>query len=222
LFKSLLKKSPVDWLYEIGANSALFSIEAKKEGLAKQCIAFEANPHNYDKFTQIHDYASLGIDYKQLAISDQDGEVRFQLMRSNGDIKMPYTVGNNSILKRNAAAVTYEECLVKSSRLDSLHTGDGSVALWIDVEGAQAAVLSGATETIKKTEAIFIEVEEIKFWQNQWLVADVTSFLTELGFVALARDFEYLKQYNILFIKKYLEQTLRHELESYVAVCRKD
>jgi FkbM family methyltransferase len=221
LFKQVLKKSPVDYMYEVGANSATFSIEARKEGLTKQCIAFEANPYNFAKFTQIYDYKALGVDYRHLAVSDSDGELKFQLMRNNGGGEVPYEVGNNSILKRTHPKVTYEECSVKAMKLDSLHPGSGSVALWIDVEGAQEAVLSGALETIKKAEAVFIEVVEIKFWQNQWLVTDVTSFLAALGFVAIARDFEYAKQYNILFVKKDLEQSLGHELESYFAACKK-
>jgi FkbM family methyltransferase len=221
LFKQVLRKHPVDYLYEVGANSAIFSIDSRKEGLAKQCVAFEANPYNFAKFTQIYDYKALDVDYRHLAVSDSNGEIKFQLMRNNGGKEMPYEVGNNSILKRNDPKITYEECSVKSVTLDSLHTGSGRVALWIDVEGAQASVLSGALETIKKAEAVFIEVEEIKFWQNQWLVADVTSFLAALGFVAIARDFEYANQYNILFVKKDLEQPLGHELESYFAVCKK-
>jgi FkbM family methyltransferase len=221
LFKQILKKYPVDYLYEVGANSAAFSIEARKEGLAKQCVAFEANPYNFAKFTKIHDYKALGVDYRHLAVADSNGEVKFQLMRSNGTTEMPYELGNNSILKRNDPKITYEECSVKSVALDSLPLGKGSIALWIDVEGAQASVLAGAQETIKKAEAIFIEVEEIKFWQNQWLVEDVTSFLIELGFVAIARDFEYVKQYNILFVKKSLEQSLSCELDRYIDSCKK-
>jgi FkbM family methyltransferase len=220
LFKNILRACPVDCLYEVGANSAFFSIEAKQLGLAKQCYAFEANPYNYTKFTKANNYTTLGVDYRHLAVSDTDGEIKFQLMRNNGNKELPYDIGNNSILKRYACGISYEEHTINSVRLDSFCQSEGSLALWIDVEGAQASVFAGGLETLKRADAIFIEVEEIKFWENQWLASDVVSFLNDLGFVSVARDFEYVKQYNIIFVKQVLEHSLLGVLEEYVETCK--
>ena len=222
LFKKILKKCPVDCVYEVGANSAKFSIEVREEGLVEKCVAFEANPYNYDIFTRAYNYEALGIKYLNLAVSDSDGTIQFQLMRNNPEGEVPYAIGNNSILKREETNITYEECSVRSVRLDSFCVEDASAkALWIDVEGAQASVLSGATETIQKTKAIFIEVEELQYWQKQWLVSDVTKFLENLGFVPVARDFEYSHQYNIIFVRKDLTYLLIEELLGYVEDCKK-
>jgi hypothetical protein len=76
--------------------------------------------------------------------------------------------------------------------------------MWIDVEGATEQVLSSSNKTLKQADSIFIEVEDFKFWQDQWLAEDVIKFLVSQDFVPIARDYEYEKQNNYIFIKSKL------------------
>jgi hypothetical protein len=64
--------------------------------------------------------------------------------------------GNDSLLRRNLADADY-------SRL----------SLWIDLEGAAAKVLRGATEVFGRTENLLIGVKEIRSWTDQWLSPSV-------------------------------------------------
>jgi hypothetical protein len=76
--------------------------------------------------------------------------------------------------------------------------------MWIDVEGASEQVLSNSNKTLKQSDSIFIEVEDFKFWQDQWLAEDVIKFLVSQDFIPIARDYEYEKQNNYIFIKSKL------------------
>jgi hypothetical protein len=76
--------------------------------------------------------------------------------------------------------------------------------MWIDVEGATEQVLSSSNKTLKQVDSIFIEVEDFKFWQDQWLAEDVIKFLVSQDFIPIARDYEYEKQNNYIFIKSKL------------------
>ena len=91
---------------------------------------------------------------------------------------------------------------VSKNTLDNLHnTNSESFCLWIDAEGHGYEVLQGAKEVLKKTQLIFIEVEETGHWVNQKLDRDILEFL-ENDFDAVARDQEYPKQYNLVFKRK--------------------
>jgi hypothetical protein len=76
-----------------------------------------------------------------------------------------------------------------------------NAAMWIDVEGACGIVLPGARDLLARSALVMIEVEEQPFWgAEQWLRGRVASYLFELGFVPVARDFEFAHQYNIVFV----------------------
>ena len=77
--------------------------------------------------------------------------------------------------------------------------------MWIDVEGMQEEVLTGAQETLKhkNCKLIKIEVENEPIFNKRLSVSkDIENFLTNLGYEAIYRDFEYVNSYNILFVKK--------------------
>ena len=79
--------------------------------------------------------------------------------------------------------------------------------MWIDVEGSNKEVLNGASEVLKNSQLIYIEVEDKKFWENQWLSDDVIKFLNTYNLIPIGKDFEdFLGQYNLIFIKKELLQ----------------
>jgi hypothetical protein len=54
---------------------------------------------------------------------------------------------------------------------------------------------------LKQVQSIFVEVEDFEFWKDQWLANDVINFLEQAGFAYIARDNEYEKQYNCIFVR---------------------
>lgn len=199
---------------EFGAFDAKFSRRIKQEHPNSSVIAFEANTYNYKHFTAEFDFKAAGIEYKHLAISDQDGTtISFQVQKSRKGVEVSPVKGDDSLLKRNVSDpheiyhdVEYETLTVDAIRLDT-YCNDAQFGLcdfgaWIDVEGALRTALSGAKRTLERTRSLMIEVEEKPHWAGQWMAGDVEDFLSKLGFIAVARDFEYEDQYNIIFVKK--------------------
>jgi hypothetical protein len=78
----------------------------------------------------------------------------------------------------------------------------GNVCMFIDVEGATQKVLENGLQTLERTSSIFIEVEEKAFWKDQWLQSDVQRFLSERGFIKIARDREYTSQHNEIYVRE--------------------
>lgn len=160
--------------------------------------AYEANPYNYNNFK--YSIESYGVKYKNIAISDSKKTASFFLQKKNNNVE--YIKGSHSLLKRSNDKIEYEEVSVKCDTLDNLnYSNNEKYGLWLDAEGHNYNVLKGSINVLKQTEIIHVEVEKKKYWKDQKLDVDVIKFLLSLGFSVLAKDQEYPKQYNIIFIR---------------------
>jgi FkbM family methyltransferase len=64
--------------------------------------------------------------------------------------------------------------------------------LWMDVQGAEARVLAGAKETIKKVDFIYLECEEKKTYESQPDLQDIRSMLSEFDLLISYDDGNHL------------------------------
>jgi FkbM family methyltransferase len=188
---------------ECGANDAALSRRMRKKVPHCEVIAFEANPETFRTFGARHDFMAEGVDYRNLALAAKDGRIPFRMYTSIGDEKLAKTDGRHSLLLRHVDS-EYVETEIEARTLDGLfeHQADRRFSILIDVEGATHLVLAGATELLKRTDVLIIEVEAVPYWQGQWLAGDVVRFLEERGMHPIARDFEYREQYNLVFVRE--------------------
>lgn len=187
-FISIQKIMLPDIAIEVGAYDADFS--RAMVGIAKEVWAFEASPYVFNKFKGID-----GIKYLNLAISDMSGQVDFEIQSDHHKL-----TSNNSIMKRNDKG-NKEYISVKSATLNELFKDKKNIALWIDCEGANQQVLTGASEILPNVDSIFIEVETTKFWKDQWLEKDVREYLSNFGFRLSRSEPQYTNQYNQIYIR---------------------
>lgn len=209
LFKTLQSVLRPQVCLEMGAYEASFSVFMAKTYPGTLCYAFEANPHNHASF---HDRVAREcpqVKYMLLAVADRTGHVKFSLQdrvkSTNADVSR--VRGNNSIVQRNDARLTYTEVTVPSTTWDDFvaaHSLQKPTCVWIDVEGAQRLILPRGARSLEHVQTILIEVETHSYWKDQWLQADVLSFLNSHGFTCVARDFEFPKQFNYVFVKNSL------------------
>lgn len=173
---------------EVGAYDADFS--RAMVGIAKEVYAFEASPYVYNKFKNIN-----GVDYQNLAISNVSGEIEFELQVDEHRL-----TANNSIMKRNNNT-NKEYIPVPAKTLNELFQEKKNIALWIDCEGANEQVLTGASLVLPNVQSIFIEVETVKFWKDQWVEQDVRDYLLDFGFRLSRSEPQYTNQYNQIYIR---------------------
>lgn len=194
--------------FEIGAFSAEFSRKLKSLYPNILSYAFEANTYNHKYFLQKHSFT--GVDYINKAISDKDEKIIFNIQKTINGVEIDPIRGNNSILERVSAGIEYEKVEVDAISLSSFVNANNlhreRIVLWLDVEGAIKQVLTGCSDVLNNVDIIFVEVEDIKFWKDQWIQEDVYKFLIERGYTLIAKDQEYLKQYNQIYIKNNYEQ----------------
>ena len=199
---------------EVGANSADFSKKIKQDHTNIKSWAFEANPYVHKHYA--NSLQDAEVEYINAAITNKIGKTRFLIQEaylSNGEWdgkRINRLIGNNSLLIRDQDDVLYSAPKVDCNTLDgffidsNILNSDDTVCVWIDVEGAIEQVLSNSSKTLKQTDSLFIEVEDFKFWHDQWLAEDVIKFLISQDFVPIARDYEHEKQNNYIFVKSKL------------------
>lgn len=137
-----------------------------------------------------------------IGLGDNTGSINFCIPKSYG------TAGDATYKPK--AGVEYAVKVVEVKKLDQVLQGTDYVeeafALWIDVEGFQKKVLVGSDKVLRSDNCklIKIEVKEEELFVDQgWFTQDVICKLNSLGYQLVFRDFEYGKQYNLLFIKYY-------------------
>lgn len=202
LFHRLVGLAAPTLSVEAGAYRADASRRVRADHPDCRTVAFEANTYNFRAVSQEHDFAAAGIEYLNLAVTEEPGEVTFHLRSSAGGEDLRQVTGNSSLLKRLDPTTTYEPMTVPAVSLDSFFADVDPATtrsvLWIDVEGASGPLLRGASTFLRSCDVVMIEVEEKAMWEEQWLSLDVLSFLIGRDFVPLARDIEYENQFNLV------------------------
>lgn len=205
-FFELIKKNTPTCSIELGAFSADFSRNIKNKYNNMKVFAFEANPYNFEFFSEKYEFDKLGIEYINKAVSDKEEVLNFNIQRKIKDRELSPIRGNNSIMERNQENTDYENVLVNTISISNFvienQIESERIVLWVDVEGANEKALKGCEKILDKVSLIFIEVEEKEYWINQWLENNVRDFLTSNNFVLVARDGEYEHQYNQIYINQ--------------------
>ncbi|WP_084420419.1 FkbM family methyltransferase [Henriciella litoralis] len=200
IFDKVIESANVTRALEVGAYDAGFSKSFKRKYPDSSVIAFEANPHVYERFSK--NVQAQGVDYRHLCIGPENGELKIRIPRDFKGTERP-AENQMASLMSNLHTDNTEEVKVACETLDSYATSsaDDRFALWIDVEGATSQVFGAAKRILEQTATLFIEVETKAIWDGQWLAKDVDEFLVSQGFIAIARDVQRINQFNFIYAK---------------------
>ena len=205
LFFDICKKFSVKNFIDCGANVGGDSLQAINAGF-NNVLAIEPNPYPFVNMTfkPSEQFKKINV-----GLSDKEEVLKFYSLKNVEIGPRLETATNASFVVPKNNLNKYDIIEVPVIPLDKLLKNsieiNSSFALWIDVEGMQEEVLTGAQETLKhkNCKLIKIEVENEPIFNKRLSVSkDIENFLTNLGYEAIYRDFEYVSCYNILFVKK--------------------
>ncbi|HEX6151647.1 FkbM family methyltransferase [Nocardioides sp.] len=202
-FRWLCRRIQPAVVLEIGAHEASFSRWASKALPRARVEAFEANPHVHAKY--VREVTRAGVAYLNLAVAPMTGEIELNLpLEISGQPRaLDSRMASIAVHRETGDSVTVT---VPSVRLDdhvTLAEGERVVA-WIDVEGANDAVLRSGPQVLDRLDAVHIEVEGEPTWEGQWLDTDVAHHLAGHGLVPVARDLQKPYQYNVVYVRSRL------------------
>jgi FkbM family methyltransferase len=186
---------------EIGAHEASFSERLKAKCPTLHAVAFEASPRVFDLHATRLKLPAVGVDYRHIAISDEDGfaELRMPL----GPDGAALNPGISSLLHRANFAYGYEEVRVPALTLDSAlaQLGTERSVAWIDVEGAQHKIIAGGRRYFTQVAAVYIEIERVEVWKQQWIDTELAKVLAGFSLVPVMRDNLAKSQFNEVYIR---------------------
>ena len=146
---------------------------------------FEPVPRNFDRLFERFG-AEPRVDCYRLAVSSENGTAEFHegTLEGIGSL-LPLCGAEDDETWLPPGARIAETFIVDTVTLD----GFGPLGtepldlLWCDVQGAELRILHGATETLKRCKAVFLEVATtMKTYEGQCMMCDLEEVLAPAGF----------------------------------------
>lgn len=136
-------------------------------------IGIEPDPERYNTLKDTYPGILLN-----LAVADEVGKLQFVKHPTSGYIAHGYP-GLDDV---------HEVETITADYLDTKYGPFDEIAIWADIEGSELNMLKGATEVLKKTNWITVELHTGPKTEQWCKSYDVYKFLEELGFVSNVKE----------------------------------
>jgi len=147
-----LAKSPAGIFVDVGANVGWHTVHAAKQPAVEQVVAFEPDAFNawlLDRNLSINDIGNVVVC--ACALGSARGLAKLHRYKASN-------LGRHSVIADHGHGTKLVPMLELDCALDNLGLGDRRiVALKIDVEGYEPAVIEGATAALARTDAVVLE-----------------------------------------------------------------
>ena len=182
------------WIIDVGAYDGKTSQIFSKALPDINILAFEANPEVF-KTAQKNLEQHSKIQIHNYAISDKNEKMSFHVTANKVSSSL------NSIDPTEIIAEDYKTELsitqkveVEARKLDDLTTSKNILLLKIDTQGHELQVLEGATETLKRTRFVLVEMSNHKLYVQGCKYYEVDEWLRKNNFNLANIIITYRKQ----------------------------
>ncbi|MDR5655108.1 FkbM family methyltransferase [Ruixingdingia sedimenti] len=161
----------LDYFLDIGANLGLYTLQVAAEQRARHVWAFEPDPRNYAQLLAnlYLNGLTTRVQTYRCAASDAAGTAPFAIYPTGSTGQSRIAAGTEGIDKA---------IQVECTSIDTLLSCSGkTVAIKIDVEGHERAVLKGATALLQNNSCVL----QIEAWPDR--VAALIEMMASMGFV---------------------------------------
>jgi FkbM family methyltransferase len=171
-------------VFDVGANEGEFGLLLRSDGYKGRIISFEPRTA---AFEILRSEAKRDGNWKveKCALSDLPGEA---------EIHVSGHAASSSLLKLapwhekrfpNSREISKEKIEIRQldSFLPAYVQATDRLVVKIDVQGLEMKVLHGAGESLRKAEAVFIELSLRSLYEGSALIEEVIAFLRGVGFV---------------------------------------
>jgi 2-O-methyltransferase len=186
-----LVEKPDPIILEIGCNDGSDTLAFLRAIPQAKIYCFEPDPRAIARFKK-----QLGSDHSnvklfEIALSDQTGEINFHTS-SGGDSPEGFDQSGSIRQPRNVLTrftrITFEKTIrVRTCRLDDWCAENGVRQvdfIWMDVQGAEGDVITGAGEILKATKYLYTEYSNNELYDGQLSLKDLLKRLPLFDVVA--------------------------------------
>lgn len=199
--RAILKNEGIDLVLDIGASEGSYGLELREYGYVNRIISFEPLPKPYLSLTQRSRGDSLW-QCENRAIGSQDGEIEMNI--SGHETSSSILEISEAHLRAAPSSATVAKETVNISRLDSLLNRlilpAQRIYLKADVQGYELQVMQGATELLKLTRAVELELSLTPMYEGAPEMVEMLEYMKGLGFklVSIAHVLSDPKSCHIL------------------------
>jgi len=178
----------VDCIIDVGANAGQYATMLRKDvGFRGAILSFEPNPSVFGKL-EIAARGDVHWHVYNLALSDADGQVEFNIMAADqfSSIQRPGDNLEPIFASRNKVTHTvHVPCARLETLLPDLGEAQGAraILLKIDTQGHDAAVVAGAGKLLGQMTAVQTEMAVRPLYDGATDWRDMTLLLEQAGFV---------------------------------------
>lgn len=170
---------------DVGANRGQFASEVLKGGFKGRVISFEALPDVHRLLAEeASRWGGRWTVAPRCALSNEAGTARFHVadnLASSSLLPPLDVLGRSGVHFDQHAAVE-----VPCARLDEVLVGDltceAPIFLKLDVQGAEAKVLQGATRVLHQVVGLLLEMSTAPLYEGQATSRDMDAWLLDQGF----------------------------------------
>lgn len=181
-FAKMLRRLGCDLILDVGSRDAQESLIFAAACPGARVIALEANPYNAARIRQNPAVAAASIQLLELAAWKEEGSVTFHV--TDCDYSDPRANTGTSGIKPHfglpQTAITVPAVTLAALIEKEAPTAQ-RVAIWIDVEGAEAEVIEGLAPAMAKVAMIHVETATSPMHEGQRLLPEIDHILAKGG-----------------------------------------
>ena len=202
----------IDCIFDVGANAGQYATMLRKDvGFRGPILSFEPNPQAFAKL-EAAARGDLHWHVYNLALSDSDGQIPFYITAADqfSSIQRPGTDLEPIFASRNKVTSTvHVPCARLETLLPEFGEAQGACAMLLkmDTQGHDAAVATGAGETLKQMVGIQSELavrplyDGATNWQEMMALLREAGFLPNAVFANNKGHFPLLVEMDGLFVR---------------------
>jgi FkbM family methyltransferase len=166
----------IDLVVDAGANLGQFGNLIRRKGYRGRIWSFEPIGHVYDALRQVTD---ANWKASRIALGSTPGHADLNVCVNHSLSSFLPVLGNQGFA--GTESVTER---VAVDTLDNVLRGDPAASIFLkaDVQGFEKQVLEGAAETLKRTQAIYLELPVEHLYEGSWSFPEAIHYLDALGF----------------------------------------
>lgn len=176
----ILKNNGVDTLIDVGANIGQFATKMRSAGYRGRIVSFEPILAVHKQLSRL---AARDPDWhvaQCMALGAQEGTATINVMADHSLSSLLTANDLHPIRHERVPIKPLDNALVNCGIPDN-----STLALKVDVQGYEPQVFEGATQTLAKCKAVFIEVSLRSVYAGELNYLDMLTWLRDRGFHAV-------------------------------------
>jgi len=180
----ILASRGVDVVFDVGANFGQYASFLRSAGYTGRIVSFEPVSATYAKLAE-RSSGDAGWDAHQVAVAATPGTLEMNVT-ANLSFSSPLRprIGTAEQLDRDAALIRTETA--QADTLDNLVARlvgpNETIAVKMDVQGYETAVLDGGPETISRAQVVELELTVVPTYEGETLAPALLARMFDSGF----------------------------------------